>query len=123
VIGIIGLLIGVLMPALSKARAAANRTACLSNIRQLGLGVLLYCNDNHGWFPTCAKIADNLSTIEYPEDWVHWQSDRDINNSAIAKLLNCRGDRLKTLLRCPSDSFDDVKTRAGYPPSQGPLPL
>src|SRR4051794_21469769 len=42
VIGIIALLIGILIPALSKAKAAANRAACLSNIRQLGIGITMY---------------------------------------------------------------------------------
>lgn len=46
VIGIIALLISILLPALNKAREAANRTKCLSNIRQIGMALQLYANDN-----------------------------------------------------------------------------
>ena len=70
VIGIIAVLIGVLLPTLSKARSAANRTVCLSNIRQLGIGVMMYCNANKGYFPTCAEAPDGLVYIEYPDDWI-----------------------------------------------------
>ena len=42
VIGIIAILIGILLPSLIRAREAANRTACLSNLRQLGLAMLEY---------------------------------------------------------------------------------
>jgi prepilin-type N-terminal cleavage/methylation domain-containing protein/prepilin-type processing-associated H-X9-DG protein len=48
VIGIIALLIAILLPALNKARESANRTACLSNMRQLTTGWLMYANDNKG---------------------------------------------------------------------------
>src|SRR4051794_31253892 len=61
VIGIVAILIGVLLVALSKARASANRVACLSNIRQLGIGVLQYCQDNKGWFPTCGEAEENAT--------------------------------------------------------------
>src|SRR5437773_6472705 len=76
VIGIIAILIGILLPALNKARAAANRAVCLSNIRQLGVGILMYCNDNHGWFPTCAVWEVSPAYQQFPEDWVHWQANR-----------------------------------------------
>ena len=42
VIGIIAILMGILLPALNRARAASNRTRCLSNIRQIGLADQMY---------------------------------------------------------------------------------
>jgi prepilin-type N-terminal cleavage/methylation domain-containing protein len=42
VIGIIAVLIGILLPSLTKARESAQRTACLSNLRQLGLSLTEY---------------------------------------------------------------------------------
>src|SRR5947199_10465513 len=47
VMGIIATLVAVLLPALGVAREAANRTACLSNLRQIGLAVQMYANANH----------------------------------------------------------------------------
>ena len=45
VIGIIAMLIGVLLPALARARRAANKSVCLSNQRQLAMCLLLYANE------------------------------------------------------------------------------
>jgi prepilin-type N-terminal cleavage/methylation domain-containing protein len=120
VIGIIALLIGFLLPALSKARAAAARTACQSNVRQLYIGVSLYCNDNHDWYPTSAQPANGAAYAEYADDWLYWQRDRNIDDSPIAKYLNARGDKLKNLLCCPLDSFEGHLAIPGNPKSQGP---
>lgn len=46
VIGIIAVLIAILLPALNKAREAANRAACLSNLRQIGQMIHIYANEN-----------------------------------------------------------------------------
>lgn len=51
VIGIIAVLISILLPSLSKARQAAIKVQCASNMRQMGMGVALYANDNQGSMP------------------------------------------------------------------------
>jgi len=58
VIGIIAVLIAILLPSLNKARDAANRTACLSNVRQLSVFAIMYANENRGRFP-----LENVSTF------------------------------------------------------------
>ena len=49
VIGIIALLIGILMPALSRARRAAKATQCMSNLAELGKAFVMYNNDYQGF--------------------------------------------------------------------------
>jgi hypothetical protein len=51
VVGIIALIISMLLPALSRARAAAARTSCLSNQRQLALALQMYENRFRGFPP------------------------------------------------------------------------
>jgi len=51
VIGIIGILVGILLPALAKARASAADVKCKSNLRQLMTGALLFANEHKGCLP------------------------------------------------------------------------
>ncbi len=51
VIGIIGLLVAILLPALNKARDAAQTLKCLSNCRTLSTAFQMYANEHKGWLP------------------------------------------------------------------------
>src|SRR5689334_8961408 len=51
VIGIIALLISILLPTLGRARRSARAVACLSNLRQLGTGWVMYLSDSKGHLP------------------------------------------------------------------------
>src|SRR5687767_9111161 len=49
VIGIIAVLVGILLPTLSRARESARTAQCLSNLRQIGQAYHMYTNDTRGW--------------------------------------------------------------------------
>lgn len=51
VIGIIAILAAMLMPALQKARESANRSDCINQLKQIGLAIMMYSNDNRNMTP------------------------------------------------------------------------
>ncbi len=55
VIAIIGILAAILFPVFARARENARRTSCLSNMKQIGLGTMMYAQDHDEWLPIGAR--------------------------------------------------------------------
>jgi prepilin-type N-terminal cleavage/methylation domain-containing protein len=105
VIGIIALLIAILLPSLSKARESANRTACLSNLRQLGTAMMMYTNDNRGFFPRAAASGTS------DDDWIwHPIASRDKHQSRLVPYLSADRQFYDKHYRCPSDVIEQHPT-------------
>ena len=82
VIGIIAVLVGILLPALQKARQQSLDVACLSNLRQLGQAFAIYAQQNKNWLPapvgaantqvvSGAPAASKLPEGEWSKDYLY----------------------------------------------------
>jgi prepilin-type N-terminal cleavage/methylation domain-containing protein/prepilin-type processing-associated H-X9-DG protein len=61
VIAIIAALASLLLPALAKTKGRAHRTACFSNLHQIGIGTALYLDDNRNRMPYVADVEVQLT--------------------------------------------------------------
>ncbi len=105
VIGIIALLISILLPAVTKAKFAAQRAKCLSNLRGMCIAHAMYVNDNHlqliqagfshggheidpsiGWFNTLQRYYSNKLLLRSPVDTSpYWDTPFPPANTAYRK--------------------------------------
>jgi prepilin-type processing-associated H-X9-DG protein/prepilin-type N-terminal cleavage/methylation domain-containing protein len=70
VIGIIAVLIGILLPAMNRARQVAQATRCMSNLRQIGMGTVLYSTDNKGFVIPSYTMTGTTGGASVPlEGW------------------------------------------------------
>ena len=100
VIAIISILAALLLPALSAGKEKAAQTQCLNNLKQLGMGMKLYVNENSDTFPGIASRAYGF----HPEDWIYWRTNTALYPPVNRSPVLVGADHLT--LRCPVDASD-----------------
>ncbi len=108
VISVIAILMGILLPSLSKARQVAKRAVCASNLRQLFLANSGYANENNGFYVLAAEDIDG--------DNLHrWHGERDNVNEAFDPLRSPLSSYLAdgAVKRCPSFAERDYHSQPG----------
>ena len=101
VIGIIAILIAILLPALNRAREQSAAVKCLSNLKQIGTGMLMYANDNKGnmvpaWVDDAGAATSGMesyATLLFALKYLPAPSQHDFN------AIQSQGD---SVFRCPS---------------------
>jgi prepilin-type N-terminal cleavage/methylation domain-containing protein/prepilin-type processing-associated H-X9-DG protein len=107
VIAIIAILAGMLLPALSKAKAKAQGIFCINNLKQLQLGWILYADEHQDQMP-----GVNGGAVPGPGQWVSGWLDFSANNAQNTNLLYLLDSRYAQIgpylqspgvYRCPAD--------------------
>ena len=113
VIGIIAVLIGILLPALSRAREQAQTSACLSNLRQISQGFQMYANDFKGFvvpgfvrsYPPGGRGGENWATLLVVRGYIKGADQTDFvkgGSPAGENAWDSYGTSGNTVFRCPS---------------------
>ena len=96
VIAIIAILAAILFPVFTQVKESARKTACLSNLKQLGTALLTYLDDYDSRFPVCHWNYDG-----YPDGTTH--QPRNSEPCIVTKLYPYVRNR--DLFHCPSDTW------------------
>ena len=111
VIAIIAILAMLLLPVLNVVKDRAKRTTCLNNLRQINLGLRMYCDDSSDNLPTAAKDAAIWSTA--------WNNYRGLIKNYVG--LNGEPSAQDKLFACPADIFYVDARLIGTTIASGPL--
>jgi prepilin-type N-terminal cleavage/methylation domain-containing protein/prepilin-type processing-associated H-X9-DG protein len=107
VIGIIAVLIGILLPALSKARESGNTVKCLANLKQIMTAAQNYSSDNKGYLLPCGWDPTVTIAGATANDLKNWWCNILVDNQYLtAPDSKGKGPQITSSLYCPSGAND-----------------
>jgi prepilin-type N-terminal cleavage/methylation domain-containing protein len=125
VIGIIAVLVGILLPALSRARMQAVAVQCMSNLKQVGNACMMYANENRGQLPPGNTANIGNATPQKFADMAAAPADINVRQSvmlSMAKYLGARNPQVVAnntvpvpVLFCPADTQEIYPGKMGDP--------
>jgi prepilin-type N-terminal cleavage/methylation domain-containing protein/prepilin-type processing-associated H-X9-DG protein len=124
VIAVIAILAALLLPALARAKGLAKRTACMSNLKQWGLALAIYYDDNDGYVPResfgSGTVLNNWAQVRDVNNYDVWYNAVPpvMNHLRAADYFTRRADFYEehSFFHCPAAKFP-----AGYLTGNNPL--
>jgi prepilin-type N-terminal cleavage/methylation domain-containing protein len=108
VIAIIGILAALLLPTLNSAAAHARRGNCISNVKQIDAGVLMYAAENQDMLFPAQKKPNDVKAVFYFQEWTAYVP-------LVGHYVGWKGapSPRDKIFACPSDKFHDVVATGG----------